>query len=915
MITTKKFEELHNKEVERTYLISLLEQARKENNRSVVSRISKILKDNPSVELFRIFVKKTKNQVPIKKKRTAVKKELVPMEFLAGLDYIEADDSELATGLGKPVTPEQVYKMITEKVIKGVEKAKGNPSMPWDESFLASGGYLIPHNYSTKKAYRGVNILLLKNGNPYAGFKSPYFLTFKQVQELKGKVKPKSRGLEVIYFTRLFTFSNQDKKQSFSTYKKQKMITFLKSKGYNANQFDLLVKVIPILKYYKVFNAVDIEGIDFGLKNLSALEKAKLGYVQPSKARHDDTKNTLAELIIKNLPTPKISIKHQGNSAYYTSNEDAVYMPKFESFDSANDYYRVLFHELIHSTGHINRLDRELGHKFGSVKYAKEELIAEFGSVFLSAQAGILWHTHGDHEKYIKNWLLAISLMQKDNTLLMRSATKAQKAVDYLLQVNSEGEPKFYEELKKEVTTQKPKPKPKEKPKQLVLALNGISKKSETIAFNKQLLEASKKGYTNDTIFILGTPNGILKKHIENFIISFDGKTLRTIIKETSKNTISWNHLIDLPDSMNNPLAIFKGKTSGYVVLTEIKETSKKSLLVAIHISKELKLTKITSINGTSSLYKKWINQGLDLYISKKSKLYNYQKPQKKETAPSLNTPAVAIQNIVVEEKTEIPCEEIETVIETIPAVKEIIPGPTRRSSLASKREERKNKVQEYYTISDTAIASFLGKIERKEKESVVITLTGGQGSMKTRCAFRFMNAFAQNYKVGHASIEEHPESTLYWNKVNDYINNVALNNIENPEIGSSSDLDQVIRNNDVIIIDSFAKMQELEKGFEVDKDLRKKYDGKLFIVIFQQTSDGKMRGGTKSQYDADIVLFTEKFDDYKHNFVYADKNRYQNQALNELKYNIYNGVIVNENEALENDHQELVLNDGEVEF
>lgn len=909
MITTKKFQKLHNTEVERTYLISLLEEAKKEKNKVVVSRISKILSNNPSVELFKISIKKITNQAPLKRKSVPVKSELLPIEFLAGLDYIEADDSELTSGLGKAITPDQIYKMITEKVIKGVEKAKGNPSMPWDESFLASGGYLIPHNYSTKKAYRGVNILLLKQGNPYAGFTNPYFLTFKQVQELKGKVKPKSKGLEVVYFTRLFKFTNQVKKQSFSTYKKEKMIAFLKSKGYNANQFDMLVNVIPILKYYKVFNAVDIEGIDFGLKNLSTLEKAKLGYVAPSKARHKDTKNTLAELIIKN--TPKISIKHQGNSAYYTTGEDAVYMPKFESFDSANDYYRVLFHELVHATGHVKRLDRELGHKFGSVKYAKEELIAEFGSVFLSAQAGILWHTHGDHEKYIKNWLLAISLMQKDNTLLMRSATKAQKAVDYLLQVNSEGEPKFYEELKKKVTA----PKPKEKPKQLVLALNGVSKKAETIAFNKQLVEALKNGFTDTSVFVLGFPNGVLKKHIQNYIISFDGKTLRTIIKQTSKNTITWNHLMDLPDSMNNPLAIFKSKTSGYVVLTEIKESSKKVLLVALHISKELKLIKITSINGTLSLYKKWINQGLDLYISKKSKLYNYQKPQKKKTIPSLNTPAVAIQNIVVEENAEVPYEEIETIIETIPAVKEIIPGPTRRSSLASKREERKNRVQEYYTISDTAIASFLGKIERKQKESVVITLTGGQGSMKTRCAFRFMNAFAQNYKVGHASIEEHPESTLYWNKVNDYINNVALNNIENPEIGSSTDLDQVIRNNDVIIIDSFAKMQELEKGFEVDKDLRKKYDGKLFIVIFQQTSDGKMRGGTKSQYDADIVLFTEKFDDYKQNFVYADKNRYQSQALNELKYNIYDGVIVNNNEALENDNQELVFNEGEVEF
>jgi hypothetical protein len=87
--------------------------------------------------------------------------------------------------------------------------------------------------------------------------------------------------------------------------------------------------------------------------------------------------------------------------------------------------------------------------------------------------------------------------------------------------------------------------------------------------------------------------------------------------------------------------------------------------------------------------------------------------------------------------------------------------------------------------------------------------------------------------------------------------------------------------------------MQEMQKGFEVDKDLRKKYDGKLFIVIFQQTTDGKMRGGSKSQFDADIVLFTEKMADYRENYIFADKNRYQNKPLDGLKFNIFSKKLV----------------------
>jgi antirestriction protein ArdC len=211
------------------------------------------------------------------------------------------------------------------------------------------------------------------------------------------------------------------------------------------------------------------------------------------------------------------------------------------------------------------------------------------------------------------------------------------------------------------------------------------------------------------------------------------------------------------------------------------------------------------------------------------------------------------------------------------------------KNSLAYKMANRSNVKANYFKIADKDLSSFLGEIEIKDSESIVISLTGGQGSMKTRFAFQCINALAQNYKVGHASIEEHPDSVLYFDKVKQYLNGKALQNVEAPEIKSSQDLDRLIKANDVIIIDSFAKMQEIERGFEVDKDLRKKYNGKLFLVIFQQTTDGKMRGGSKSQFDADIVLFTKKEEDYRNNYVYADKNRYQSKPLDGLHFNIFN--------------------------
>jgi len=71
------------------------------------------------------------------------------------------------------------------------------------------------------------------------------------------------------------------------------------------------------------------------------------------------------------------------------------------------------------------------------------------------------------------------------------------------------------------------------------------------------------------------------------------------------------------------------------------------------------------------------------------------------------------------------------------------------------------------------------------------------------------------------------------------------------------------------------------------DDDLRKKFNGKLFIVIFQRTVNGTMRGGSDSAFDGDIILkgIVDR-DDYRNNYFYNHKNRYNHYApLKDLKW------------------------------
>jgi len=107
-------------------------------------------------------------------------------------------------------------------------------------------------------------------------------------------------------------------------------------------------------------------------------------------------------------------------------------MPERNYFHKPEGYYNTLFHEMAHSTGHTERLDRD-GingyHKKGSKGYAREELVAELTSAFLCSKAGIVNENIDNNAAYIDNWLGAL----KNDKMIVYDAMKdAFKAIEYL---------------------------------------------------------------------------------------------------------------------------------------------------------------------------------------------------------------------------------------------------------------------------------------------------------------------------------------------------------------------------------------------------------------------------------------------------------------------------------------------------
>ncbi|MEM6342936.1 MAG: zincin-like metallopeptidase domain-containing protein [Bacteroidota bacterium] len=280
-----------------------------------------------------------------------------------------------------------VYQTITNRIIEALEQGV----VPWQKNWQ---GFGPSRNFATGHVYRGINALMTQlSPHPL-----PYFLTFRQVKALGGSVNKGAKSLPILFWKVLLKDASG---QSIPPAQAQE-------------REDLEKRFIGRL--YRVFNIAYCSGIDYELP-----ERPELDPIPQCEA--------LLEAI-DDFP----QIQHGGDHALYQSAQDQIRMPLMQQFQSAEAYYATLWHEVVHSTGHAQRLSRKgivEPTKFGSDLYAEEELIAEIGTAYLCNHCGIetkdlIDNTHA----YLQGWL---TKLQSDTRFIFRAANEAQKAVEYLL--------------------------------------------------------------------------------------------------------------------------------------------------------------------------------------------------------------------------------------------------------------------------------------------------------------------------------------------------------------------------------------------------------------------------------------------------------------------------------------------------
>jgi len=221
---------------------------------------------------------------------------------------------------------------------------------------------------------------------------NPYWLTFNQAKELGGTIKKGAKSALVCYFNWILKDSD----------------------GKTVKDPKLAATKFPVLKYYRVFSADDIEGIEFEYPTVVEL--------------NDNERIEQCETIVQSTSA---TIKHGGDRAYWTPLADFIQMPNLKQFDNSETYYATLFHELTHWTGHESRLNRNMAGGMKSKTYAKEELVAEMGANFFNSHCQIETKKMTKNSAaYLQSW---ISTLKGDSKLIITAAAQAQKAFDFVM--------------------------------------------------------------------------------------------------------------------------------------------------------------------------------------------------------------------------------------------------------------------------------------------------------------------------------------------------------------------------------------------------------------------------------------------------------------------------------------------------
>ena len=287
--------------------------------------------------------------------------------------------------------------LFSEMMIAKIESLRGKDG--WKKPWFTEGALQWPKNLNGRE-YNGMNAFLLLLHCEKEGYRIPRFCTFDRIQQFN---KPGSRDKDAkprvsvlkgehSFPVMLTTFTVVDKEtKERIKWEDYKLLSQEQREKYN---------VYPKLQTYHVFNVAQTN-----LKEVrpELWEKLEQEYSMP-KVDRSEAFEPVDRMITDNRWICPIKPMY-GDSAYYSISKNEIVVPEKGQFKDGESFYSNLFHEMGHSTGAENQLDRLKPTTFGSAEYAREELVAELTAALTAQRYGMSKHLKDDTAAYLKAWL------------------------------------------------------------------------------------------------------------------------------------------------------------------------------------------------------------------------------------------------------------------------------------------------------------------------------------------------------------------------------------------------------------------------------------------------------------------------------------------------------------------------------
>src|SRR3954451_13490771 len=258
-----------------------------------------------------------------------------------------------------------IRQSITNQIISALES--GNVP-PWRRPWRLGKNGGAPANVVSKRSYRGLNPILLSLHAETHQLTSRWYGTFNQWKAMGGRVMrrpphvPEGQwGCQICFWSPVTKTVHTDE-------------------GDEEDRFF-------VLRMYTVFCVDQVEG--------QCLDHLRAGQPDANDSLTVDYRP--AEDAIE---ATGASIRYVGGKAFYTPASDYIQVPPKVTFESLEEFYATVLHELCHWSEHSSRLNWSRKEKENT--YALGELVAEIGSCFLCRALGVhAWESLELHAAYL----------------------------------------------------------------------------------------------------------------------------------------------------------------------------------------------------------------------------------------------------------------------------------------------------------------------------------------------------------------------------------------------------------------------------------------------------------------------------------------------------------------------------------